>query len=103
VRLRCGPWEGQVQGWRNKGPGSADWGARLGPDGSPRRGKRTTGETRGRTRRMTTNAETYSIGNGEGPKAVFRLLAVSLANIRSSGGGGEALPGAYGEVTVTLP
>jgi hypothetical protein len=37
VRLRSGPRDGLVQGWRNRGPGSTIWGAKLGSDGAPRR------------------------------------------------------------------
>jgi hypothetical protein len=35
-----------VQGWRNRGPETV-WGAKLGSDGSPGRGRRVKGQSRG--------------------------------------------------------
>jgi hypothetical protein len=46
-----------VQGWRNRGPeGSTVWGAKLGSDGSPRRGRRVKGQSRGTAWRVILQA-----------------------------------------------
>ena len=43
-----GPRDGLVQGLEEQGTrGSAVWGAKLGSDGSPRRGRRVKGQSRG--------------------------------------------------------
>jgi hypothetical protein len=51
-----------VQGWRNRGlRGSAVWGAKLGSDGSPRRGRRVKGQSRGTGGRVILQARPVTI------------------------------------------
>src|ERR1039457_5342813 len=75
VRLRGGPREGLVQGWRNRA--SAVWGAKLGSDGSPRRGRQAKDQNRDTAWRVILQASPVTIpskraknlhaGGGPGP------------------------------------
>src|ERR1019366_5454505 len=62
-----------VQGWRNRGPeGSTVWGAKLGSDGSPRRGRRVKGQSRGTAWRVILPASLVTLPLERGMNRVLR-------------------------------
>ena len=69
VKLREWPRDGLVQGLEQSGAkGSAIWGARLGSEGSPRRGEAAKGHSRAFSRKPTN----HSIENSEEPVSAHR-------------------------------
>jgi len=63
------PAEGSGQGGRNRGQRlDSVWGAKLGSDGSPRRGRRVQGQSRGTARRGVLQASPVTLPSGRAMK-----------------------------------